>query len=685
MSGGSNHIQNRVDRETAHLRQRLAELEAEAARLRHAERAWAESERRFRDVFENVRLVAVWLDTHGRITFCNDSLLALTGWRREEILGQSWLDVFCPDPSIRPTCEKQLAQDATPTQFEGNILTRQGDRRTLAWSKTVLRDAEGAVIGTVSLGEDITERKRVKETLKEREDILTSIFRAAPVGIGMVINRVIQEVNDMMCQITGYSRQELLGQSARMVYPSDAEFEYVGRDKYGQIAERGSGAVETRWKRKDGAIIHIVLSSTPLDTADLSKGVIFTALDITERKRAEEERLEMERRLLHIQKLESLGVLAGGIAHDFNNLLTAILGNLDVALLDLSAISPARPHVEEAMRACHRAADLTRQMLAYSGKGRFVVRSIDLSAVVKENVQIFGAAIARTATLNLHLARDLPLIQADPGQMQQVIMNLLTNASEALGENPGVITLATGLQVCDEAYLDRSRVKEKPPPGEFIYVEVSDTGSGMDERTQQRLFDPFFTTKFMGRGLGMSAVLGIVRGHRGAILVDSEVGRGTTIRVLFPVSEKDRTAEAVADQAGGPRAAKADRPSRSGTILVVDDEAMVRNPCQAMLEHLGFRVLAAADGQEAVEVFGAHADQIACVVLDLTMPRMDGVTAFRELRRLRPDVKVLLASGYNEQEATQRFVGQGLAGFIQKPYRLQDLEEKIEWVLSRTG
>jgi PAS domain S-box-containing protein len=685
MSAGSNHIQTRVDSETVRLRIRLAELEAEVARLEQAERTWVEPERRFRDVFENVRLVAVWLDRHGRITFCNDSLLALTGWRREEIMGQGWLDVFCPDPSVRQTCGKRLAQDAAATHFEGDIVTRQGDRRTLAWSKTLLRDPEGAVIGTVSLGEDITERKRVEETLKEREEILTSIFRAAPVGIGMVINRVIQEVNEMMCQITGYSRQELLGQNARLVYPSDEEFEYVGREKYGQIAERGAGAVETRWKRKDGAIIHVFLSSTPLDAADLSKGVIFTALDITDRKRAEEERLEMERRLLHTQKLESLGVLAGGIAHDFNNLLTAILGNLDVALLDLSVISPARPHVEEAMRACHRAADLTRQMLAYSGKGRFLVRSIDLSAVVKENVQIFGAAIARTATLNLHLARDLPLIQADPGRIQQVIMNLLTNASEALGEKPGVITLATGLQVCDEAYLDRSRAKEKPSPGEFIYVEVSDTGCGMDEETLQRLFDPFFTTKFMGRGLGMSAVLGIVRGHRGAILVDSAVGRGTTIRVLFPVSEKDRTAEAIADQADGLRAAKAGRPSRSGTVLVVDDEEMVRNPCQAMLEHLGFRVLAAADGLEAVEVFRAHADQIVCVVLDLTMPRMDGVTAFRELRRFRPDVKVLLASGYNEQEATQRFVGQGLTGFVQKPYRLQDLEEKIEWVLSRIG
>src|SRR3990170_4789992 len=255
------------------------------------------------------------------------------------------------------------------------------------------------------------------------------------------------------------------------------------------------------------------------------------------RKKAEQESLELERRLLHAQKLESLGVLAGGIAHDFNNLLMAILGNLDLALRKLSPLSPAGTNIQNALQAVHRGADLTRQMLAYSGKGQFVVKNIDLSELVEENAHLFRTSMAKTAALNLRLNRDLPLVEADPGQITQVIMNLITNASEAVGEKAGVIALSTGIQECDEAYLSRSRLEERPPAGRFVYLEVSDTGSGMDEETQQKLFDPFFTTKFTGRGLGMSAVLGIMRGHKGAILVDSVVGKGTTIRVLFPVSE----------------------------------------------------------------------------------------------------------------------------------------------------
>ena len=400
--------------------------------------------------------------------------------------------------------------------------------------------------------------------------------------------------------------------------------------------------------------------------------------DITERARAEAERLEMERRLLHAQKLESLGILAGGVAHDFNNLLMAIIGNLDLALLDLLPISAARSYIARALQATRRAADLTRQMLAFSGKGRFVITRMDLSELVRENTKLFRAAISRTVSMNLCLTRESTAIEADAGQVQQVIMNLITNASEAIGERAGVITLTTGVEAFDAAYLSTSRLNEKPPAGRFAYVEASDTGCGMDAETHQRLFEPFFTTKFTGRGLGMATVLGIVQGHKGAVMVQSAVGHGSTIRVLFPAVE---TVGAAIDSRpvefpgqGGTRA-----PRR--TVLVVDDEEAVREVCAALVQTLGFQPITAADGEEGLRLFERHADEIDCVLLDLTMPRMHGISAFREMKRLRPDIPVILCSGYNEQEATKQFTNEGLAGFLQKPYTLEDLKNKIEPVL----
>jgi signal transduction histidine kinase len=396
--------------------------------------------------------------------------------------------------------------------------------------------------------------------------------------------------------------------------------------------------------------------------------------EITGRRKAEQERLEMERRLLHAQKLESLGILAGGIAHDFNNLLMAVLGNLDLALRKLSPVSPARLNIEHSAQAASRAADLTRQMLAYSGKGSFVVKPMDLSELVEENAHLFRSSVARTTELRVRLDRSVPAIDADAGQVQQVIMNLITNASEAIGDGMGMITLATGVQDCDSQCLKRSRIEDVPDAGRFVYLEVSDNGCGMDEQTLQRLFDPFFTTKAMGRGLGMSAILGIVRGHRGAIFVESTAGSGSTIRVLFPVSQRTL---AVNDGPAGETAREAAESVAGGTVLVVDDEEIVRNVCKEMVESFGLTVLTAVDGRDAVEVFTKHADAISLILLDLSMPNMDGMTAFKELTRIKPGAKVLLCSGFDEQDSLQHFSGEELAGFIQKPYSLKNLREAL--------
>ena len=386
---------------------------------------------------------------------------------------------------------------------------------------------------------------------------------------------------------------------------------------------------------------------------------------------------------MHAQKLESLGVLAGGIAHDFNNLLTAVLGNLDLSLQDIEGDSPIRPSLEQAMKATNSAADLTKQILAYSGKGRFIFGRVDLNAIVNSNADLFRTSVARTASLEVKTATDLPRIQADPAQVQQVIMNLVTNASEALLSQAGTITIATGTEECSEARLNASRLEEKPQRGKFAFVEVVDTGQGMDAEGLRKLFEPFFTTKFTGRGLGMSVVLGIMRSHKGAIFVDSKPGRGTAVRVLFPACEGS------ADRVSGDGRAVfqgAETGSvRKSTILMVDDEEPVRRLCVAFAERLGYLPISAADGEEALEIFRCRSHEIDCVILDLTMPRMDGVRTFREMKRLAPDIPVVLSSGYSEEHARSLFGNEGLAGFMEKPYRLSAFEEKVKAVLHRRG
>jgi PAS domain S-box-containing protein len=403
-------------------------------------------------------------------------------------------------------------------------------------------------------------------------------------------------------------------------------------------------------------------------------GSVYVARDISERRRAEEERANLAAQMLEVQKLESLGVLAGGIAHDFNNLLMAVLGNADLALAFLSPASPARPNVEEIVRASHRAADLCRQMLAYSGKGQFVVGRYDLSEIVREMAQMLEVSVSKKATLRYSFGAELPPVEADVTQLRQVIMNLITNASEALGNRSGIISISTGINNCDRAYLSESFLDDNLPEGRYVFLEVSDTGAGMDEETRRRIFEPFFTTKFTGRGLGLAVVLGIVRGHHGAIKVYSEPGKGTSFKILLP-------AMAWAPEDRVPSTLKSAPLPHGGTVLLVDDDAKVRQVASQMLTLLGFKVLTAAHGREALDVFRGSGSEIDCVILDLTMPEMSGDEVFRELRHLKNDVCVILSSGYNEQDVTQRFVGKGLAGFIQKPYTMANLQETLNRLL----
>jgi PAS domain S-box-containing protein len=392
--------------------------------------------------------------------------------------------------------------------------------------------------------------------------------------------------------------------------------------------------------------------------------------DLTDHHVAERNKRRLQEQVQHTQKLESLGVLAGGIAHDFNNLLTGIIGNADLARNEIDEGSPAFSYLTDLRAASERAAELCRQLLAYSGKGRFLVTAIDINEVLREMTHLLSVSISKKTIIKYDLGDNLPAVDVDAAQIRQVVINLITNASEALEERSGFIRIATSVERLDSEFLSDTLLDEELEPGTYLCVEVSDTGTGIDPASITQIFDPFYTTKFTGRGLGLAAVLGIVRGHRGTIKVSSQIGQGTTFKIALPAStETARQVRRPPNQENGWRG--------EGLVLLVDDEETVRLVGKRMLEQFGFRTMTARDGLEGLDLFRQYADDIVLVVLDLTMPRMDGEEAFLEIRGIRPTVPVILSSGYNEQEVSNRFAGKGLAGFVQKPYRVEALREKV--------
>jgi len=473
-------------------------------------------------------------------------------------------------------------------------------------------------------------------------------------------------VNTAFEQLTGYLASDAVGQYASILRSDSVEDSiYINMAKMLNHGQSWHGELSIRCN--DGTEILTERSISPIyDHSDKVVEHVVMFHDITAAK-------EQAKQLEHTQRLESLGVLAGGIAHDFNNILMAIMGNAALAERSLDVASPVKVKLAAIEQASQKAADLCQQMLAYSGKGKFVVKTVDLSKMVDGMIHLMEVSIGKSVVIKYHLEEQLPLVDVDVAQIQQIILNLITNANEAIDNKSGVISLSTGVVHADRRYLDESYCDSHALEGQFVYIEVADTGCGMDKTIQGKIFDPFFTTKFTGRGLGMSAVLGIIHGHHGALRLYSEVGKGTNFKVLLPISANAEATELLA-------ADDSERCSTTGTILIVDDEETIREVASMILEDMGFSIMTAEDGLEGVEVYRQHQHEITTVLLDMTMPKMDGKACFRELRRINEHVQVVLSSGYSEEDITARFHGKGLAGFIQKPYTpeaLQALMQKL--------
>jgi two-component system cell cycle sensor histidine kinase/response regulator CckA len=510
---------------------------------------------------------------------------------------------------------------------------------------------------------DVTRRRETADSLREQAQLLDLAHDAI---LSMDWKSTITFWSLGAERMYGWSREDAVGRICHELLQT--EFPQPLNEIEGQLVTVGHWEGELVHSHRDGTRLRVASRwALRRDAQGRPQGYLEINTDITERRR-------IEAQLRHTQKLESLGVLAGGVAHDFNNLLTGILGNASLALDGIPAHNPNRGLLEEVIKAAERAADLTRQLLAYAGKGRFVMRTVNLSDLVREIGGLVQTSIPKPVQLRFQLTERLPGIDADPGQLQQIVMNLVINGAEAIGPEGGTVLVHTSVQPVDEHYIETmSSAGELLRPGQYVCLEVHDTGSGMSEETLAKIFDPFYTTKFAGRGLGLSAVLGIVRAHKGALKVYSKPGSGTTFKVLFPTTANPLAPQpscAVRDLAG------------TGTILVVDDEEIVRQTARHTLERYGYKTLTARDGRSAVDVYRRQPDAIGLVLLDLTMPVMSGEEALRHMQLINPRVRVLLTSGYNEVEAVQRFSGKGLAGFIQKPYTAAALAEKVKEVLA---
>jgi two-component system cell cycle sensor histidine kinase/response regulator CckA len=487
-------------------------------------------------------------------------------------------------------------------------------------------------------------------------------------------------VNEAFARLFHRQKADFESLTAADLLPADAAL-VVTEQEAQAIARRMPVSVERDLIVDGKALVLDTTVSPVLDADGNPMGTTGISRDITDRKRVEAERRHAEDQMRHAQKLESLGVLAGGIAHDFNNLLAEILGNAELARRELAPDSSTLALFNDIEASAMRAAELTRQMLAYSGKAQLESRPLDLSATIDAMSDALRKSISGNATLRLQLPPDLPLVDADLSQIQQVVTNLVINASEALKDGVGSITVRTERTEISAGELSRLDAQGEVREGAYVVIEVSDTGVGMFAETKEKMYDPFFTTKFVGRGLGLPAVLGILRGHHGGIIAHSVVGRGTTFRVLFPALTAGGSPAVAPPRAAAPITAEHGRE----VVLIVDDEPGVLRTATRIIEHAGFSVVTAGDGVEAVALIKERGSSISLVLLDMVMPRLSGLDALRAIREIMPGLPVVLTSGFTGESTADRVGDLELVKFISKPYRMNDLIAAVRTLIGEAA
>jgi PAS domain S-box-containing protein len=642
---------------------------------KRAEEALYESEQRHRTISEIVSDHAysfrVCEGSELEIEWETEAIERITGLTAEEIklLGHRIRFVHHGDRGAYKFHYQQVLAGKSDI-CDYRIITKEGNIRWMRDYAHPLRDpVTKSVIKVYGASQDITERKRVEAELRESEASHRSLVENLPGIVYRIFVRLGMQIgffNDYISKLTGYTTDEFVHEKRKSMDFLIVEDDRLRVKEAIQESLRNNKPYEIEYKlrTKQGEIRSVIDRGSPIIGSDRQPffidGII---LDITELKQSEEASR-------HTQKMESLGILAGGVAHDFNNLLQAILGQNSIALMKLDKDSSAYTNIKKAEQAAHRASELTQQLLAYSGKGKFQERELQVNDIVSENMHLLEVSISKNVRIHEELQSDLWYICADPGQLQQIIMNLIINAGEAIGEQQGNIWISTRMMVLKESdELWCAKLHEPLQNGNYVVLEVRDDGCGISPAVLEKIFDPFFSTKFTGRGLGLSAVLGIVKGHKGGVCVESVEGGGTTFKIALPGikhalrSEVDKvTTSATID----------------GLILIVDDEEIVREVVSDLLEMNGITSVSVSNGYAALKVYRERQREIVAVVLDLSMPEMDGVVVAKRLKEINSEVRIILSSGYSEVEAQARFAETGLEAFIQKPFASDTLVELLK-------
>jgi two-component system cell cycle sensor histidine kinase/response regulator CckA len=595
----------------------------------------------------------------------NEAFCRMLGYRRDELLQMTFLQITHPDDLEKTRANNQQVRDTGEAPpLDQRYIRKDGSLVHVQVRMGLARNASGAPLYLVGQITDVTERRLVESQLAEHQRQLTTVLAHAPVILFAI------DANGV------YTLAEGAGLSAIGRQPGDA----VGHSAFDRYAARPDIVGDVRRalagetftvQREINGVMFETRCTPQRDAEGRITGMIGLSIDISDRLAVAREREKIEHKLLDVQKLESLGVLAGGVAHDFNNLLTAIMGNANLARLTLPAGAKASSHLNQIEQTSQLAAGLCQQLLAYAGRGRLDTRATNLNTLVRETTELLRLAGGANAHLRFNLAPELPAILADPAQIRQVLLNIVQNAAEAIGRREGAIDVSTRLAAIDAAWLAEASTGQHLPPGSYVCLEITDNGPGLDPATRARIFDPFFSTKGNGRGLGLAAALGIMRSHQGALKLATEPGRGATFTLAFPIHHQPAAKPAAASPS--PRTWRG-----SGTVLIVDDEESVRATAAQMIAFYGFTVKQADSGQQAIDLLRQRGSRFDLVLLDLTMPGMDGYATFTALRQLQPEQRIVVFSGYSAQDAQQRFAGQNLNGFLQKPFSAESLRQALQ-------
>ena len=630
-------------------------------------------EKRFQTVFDAAPLGIAIADAKGYFLEANDAFFRLLGYSKDEIKKLTFMDITHPDDrseTIRLS-KKAFNGENNSYQTEKRYLKQNGEYLWGIVRATAITDNNGDVQYWLALIEDITEHKAAKEALKQTGKRYRNILESIEEGYFEVdLKGNFTFFNDQVCEIIGYPREELMGMNNRQyTSPATAQKMY---QTFNRMFKSGKSAKITNYEiiRKDGTRKTLEVSAALMRNSEGApigfRGVL---RDVTDRIQADKDKKRLESQVQHAQKMEAIGTLAGGIAHDFNNLLMGFQGNISLMLMDLVEDHPHCEFLHNMERYVKRGSELTRQILGFARGGKYQVKTTLLNDLINKSADMFRRT-KKEITIHKKYQDDLWSVEVDQGQIEQVLLNLFVNAWQAM-PGGGNLFLETNNVTLEENDYDRPYAIS---PGRYVRISVSDTGIGMDKATQERIFEPFFTTKEVGRGtgLGLASTYGIIKNHNGIINVYSEKGHGTTFKIYLPASKKQ-----VIEEKSKPEVAQ------GGTemILLVDDEEMVADIGKDMLEKLGYTILVAFSGAEAIKIFNANRDEVKLVILDMIMPDMSGGETFNRLKAIKPDAKILLSSGYSLDGRASKIMKRGCNGFIQKPFNLKQISRKIREIL----